>query len=114
MDRAERRRRRMAKIRWRQRLYFTAAGYDWDRDHYWWLQDGRLAKYNTQCECLGCRYGREINLPVYAPLAEDLEGYDHLLGKRNRIYRNWSPHPLLRRGAKLGTTIWKGKLRTGV
>ena len=111
MDRAERRYRRHLKIRWRQRLYFTAAGYDWDRDHnYWWTEDGRLAKNNTRCKCLGCRYGDEWARPWEPIIDGDLDGYDHLLSKHNRIYRNKDPHPLLRRGAKSGTTIWKGKI----
>ena len=111
MDRAERRRRRHLKIRWRQRLYFTNAGYDWDRANYWWTEDGRLAKNNTRCNCLGCRYGEWDKHTVNPiPTAEDLEGCDQLLSKHNRIYRNRDPHPLLRRGAKGGTTIWKGKI----
>jgi hypothetical protein len=110
MDRAERRRRRMLKIRWRQRLFFTAAGYDWDRDHIWWTEDGRLAKYNTACGCLGCRGWRWENYSPYDLHAGDLEGYDRVFAKHNRTFR--SPlHPLLRRGPKGGTTIWKGKLR---
>jgi hypothetical protein len=110
MDRAERRYRRHLKIRWRQRLFFTAAGYDWDRDNYWWTEDGRLAKNNTRCECLGCRYGRWDKYTPDSLRSFELGGYDRYLSKFNRHFRAHDPHPLLRRGPKSGTTIWKGKL----
>ena len=96
MTRAERRDRRQVHIDWRVRLYFTRAGYNWDKQNGWYREPGRLAKDNTACGCLGCRHHTPWS-PDRRWLVGPFEDVLPVLRHRNRIFRT-DILPAVRRG----------------